>query len=525
MPDNVYLCGPPGAGKSTVAPLLAGLRGLDSVDVDATIEAVEGRRIARIVEQEGEPAFRARERTAIAAIAQRGGAVVALGAGALEDESNRRAIAASGTLVFLDASVETCDRRTAPQAGTRPLLREPGALARLHEARRPNYLRATVRVNVDALAPQDVARAVDAALRAERVVRVATAKPYDVAIGARVLDTLPERARPRERGRVLVVADERLAALGETIARTYRHAGIDAASLAVHADESLKSLDSLAALYATFVERGLDRRGLVVGVGGGTIGDAVGFAAATFQRGVPFAAVPTTLLAAVDAAIGGKTAVNLPSGKNLVGTVTQPAFVAIAPQTMRTLPRRDVVSGYGEMLKYGLALDAELYRALRADEETILADPAGALDHIARCVELKAQVVAQDEEDRTGARAVLNFGHTVGHALENVAGYGALRHGEAVIAGMRAALALSAIRGTLAKAARDDADAHLAAIPIPDFWRSLDAGAVAEATSGDKKRHADGTQFVLLDAIGSARLDDGVRPDDLRTALAEIGLS
>ncbi|HEY0613469.1 MAG TPA: iron-containing alcohol dehydrogenase, partial [Candidatus Elarobacter sp.] len=316
MPDNVYLCGPPGAGKTTVAPLLARLRGLDAVDVDAAIEAAEGRRIARIVSDDGEAAFRARERTAIAALAERGGVVVALGGGALEDEANRRALAASGTTVFLDASLAACEQRTARARATRPLLREPGALARLHAARRPNYLRAQVRVAVDGLTPDEVARAVDAALRAERVVRVATAKPYDVVIGARVLDTLPQRARPLDGGRVVVVTDERLAPLGDAVARTYAHAGIPASSFAVRADESLKSLESLGALYAEFVERGLDRRGLVVGVGGGTIGDAAGFAAATFQRGVPYAAVPTTLLAAVDAAIGGKTAINLPSGKN-----------------------------------------------------------------------------------------------------------------------------------------------------------------------------------------------------------------
>ena len=262
----------------------------------------------------------------------------------------------------------------------------------------------------------------------------------------------------------------------------------------------------------------------MAGVGGGTIGDAAGFAAATYQRGVPFVAVPTTLLSAVDAAIGGKTAINLAGGKNLVGTVTQPAHVAIVPQALRSLPPRDVVSGYGEMLKYGLALDAALYRALRAGEAALLDDPATALDAIARCVELKARIVARDEEDRTGTRAVLNFGHTVAHAIEKVAGYGALRHGEAVIVGMRAALALSVARGGLDERTRDEADAHLASLPVPPAWRSLDAAALVAATARDKKRHAGGTQYVLLDAIGSARLHDGVAPDDVRDALARIGV-
>jgi 3-dehydroquinate synthetase len=369
------LCGPPGAGKSTLAPLLAALRGCEAVDVDAAIEAEDGRPIARIVDEDGEPAFRARERATIAALAQRGGAVVALGGGALEDEANRRTVAASGTVVFLDAAVATCMQRTAQSAGTRPLLREPGALERLHAARRANYLSAPVRVPVDGLAPDDAARAVDAALRAERVVRVNTAKPYDVAIGPRVLDELPRRVRPLAGGRVVIVADDRIAALAEQVARTYEAAGFAASVLPVRADEALKSLDALAGLYASFVDRRLDRRGLVIGFGGGTIGDAAGFAAATYQRGVPFIAVPTTLLAAVDAAIGGKTAINLPGGKNLVGTVTQPALVAIAPHLLRTLPPRDIVSGYGEMLKYGLALDAALYRALRDGEAASSSKP------------------------------------------------------------------------------------------------------------------------------------------------------
>ena len=522
MRDNVWLCGPPGAGKSTVAPLLAALRHGTAVDVDAVVEAQDGRTIARIVEEDGEPAFRALERTAVAAIAARDNQVVALGGGALLDEANRRAVAASGTLVFLDASLEACARRIGANAATRPLLREPGALARLHAERRPLYLHATVRVPADAGEPPAIALAVENALAEERIVHVRTARPYDVAIGRRAVERLPDRARPQPGARVLVVADARVAALSARVGDAYDAAGIAASTCTVSADEALKSLDAVAALYDRFIDAGIDRRGLVVGVGGGTIGDAVGFAAATFQRGVPFAAVPTTLLSAVDAAIGGKTAVNLPAGKNLVGTVTQPVHVAIVPEALRSLPRRDVVSGYGEMLKYGLALDEPLYRAMRARERALLDDPATALDAIARCVALKAAVVAEDEDDRTGTRALLNFGHTVGHALEKVCGYGALRHGEAVIVGMRAALALSSIRGALPDAVREAADAHLAALPVPPAWREAPSDAVIAATRSDKKRHAGGTRFVLLDAIGSAYLDDGVGEADVREALRRI---
>jgi len=524
VPANVWLCGPPGAGKSSVAPLLAALRGLDAVDIDRLVENEDGRRIVEIVDQEGEPAFRARERAAIARVAMRGGTVVALGGGALEDEENRLAIASSGLLVFLDASLETCSLRTSREAGQRPLLREQGALARLHAGRRARYLEADLRVRVDGISPAGAADAIDRALREERDVRVAAAKPYDVAIARDLLDKLPRRAHPEPGGRVLIVVDRQVRDLAARVRTAYADAGVAADVIEVDADESLKSLDAVAHLWDTFAAHRLDRRGIVVGIGGGTIGDAVGFAAATFQRGVPFVAVPTTLLSAVDAAIGGKTAINLSTGKNLVGTVTQPALVAIVPQVLRRLPRRDVVSGYGEMLKYGLALDAVLYRALREGEAALLDDPASAIDAIARCVELKAEIVALDEEDRTGVRAILNFGHTVGHALEKVAGYGTLRHGEAVIVGMRAALALSVARGYLDDAARTEPDAHLATLPIPDDWRALDPSAVVAATAGDKKRHAQGTQFVLLDAIGSSRLDDGVTPDDVRAALAGIGL-
>ncbi|MBV9440576.1 MAG: bifunctional shikimate kinase/3-dehydroquinate synthase [Candidatus Eremiobacteraeota bacterium] len=526
MDANVYLCGPPGAGKSSVAPRLAALREAECVDVDATIEKREGCSIAQLIDQRGEAAFRALEREAIASLTERHGLVVALGGGALQDPVNRDALRRSGAVVFLDASLATCERRTASANGARPLLREPGALARLHGARRPTYETvADLRVRVDELDEDAAAAMVDARLRDEqRIIRVATAKPYDVAIGEGALIALPRRVAPAAGGRVVIVADTVVAATARRIAGLYEHAGFTTNLLPVTADEALKSLDAIGALYERFLGAGLDRRGIVVGVGGGTIGDAVGFAAATFQRGIPFVGIPTTLLSAVDAAIGGKTGINLAAGKNLVGTVTQPAHVAIAPSTLRSLPARDVVSGYGEMLKYGLALDATLYGTLREGERLLLADPATPRGAIARCVELKAEIVARDEEDRLGARAVLNFGHTIGHALERVAGYGTLRHGEAVIVGMRAALALSVVRGLLQAGEARQPDEHLASLPVPDDWRKVSADEVLAAAAGDKKRGARGTRYVLLEAIGRARLDDGVGERDVRSALAQLGL-
>jgi len=520
---NIYLCGPSGSGKSTVAPLLAERRGLACLDLDAQIEAEAGRTITELVEKDGEPAFRARERDHLARVAARRGAVVALGGGALEDGANRRAIAESGVLVCLDASLATCAANTAGEAGRRPLLRGAGSLERLHAARRPRYREAAIRIVVDGLTPAAIAAAVDEALRAERTIRVNTPLAYDVCIGAAAIETLPERVEPLVGGRVVIVADRVVESLGTRLARAYHDVGFHATLLGVEADEALKSLAGVATLYERFLDARLDRRGLVIGVGGGTIGDAAGFAAATYQRGVPFAAVPTTLLSAVDAAIGGKTAINLPAGKNLVGTVTQPAYVAIAPQVLRSLPARDVVSGYGEMLKYGLALDAVLYDALRGGEASLFDDPATAIDAVARCVALKAAIVARDENDRSGVRAVLNFGHTVAHALEKVAGYGTLRHGEAVIVGMRAELALSVARGHLDDAVRRPVDHHLSTLPVPNVWRSLDPEAVVDATRADKKRHAEGTQFVLLDAIGHAYVDDGVSTGEVRAALASVG--
>ncbi len=351
-------------------------------------------------------------------------------------------------------------------------------------------------------------------------------RAYNVIIREGALRDLV-RLTGAERGtRVAVVGDRRLAKKLNELARAFEAYGNPATVIAVAADERLKSLRSIEPLYGKLLRAGLDRRSTIVGVGGGTIGDAIGFVAATYLRGVRFISVPTTLLADVDSSIGGKTGLNHNLGKNLIGVVAQPDLVVIDPSVLRGLDRRDRISGLGEIVKSALIADARLYRTLLISWKDVVAlrEPL-TTRIIARCVAIKARVVAADEHERSGMRAQLNFGHTVAHALENVAGYGMLRHGEAVIVGMRAAVALSAARGHLR-----DTDAHaieqfLRTIPVPDTWQRYSARSIAAATRHDKKRSAKGVRFVLLDRIGRTMNDDGVSQALLLAALRHIGFS
>ena len=351
-------------------------------------------------------------------------------------------------------------------------------------------------------------------------------RAYDVVIRAGALEHVAALAGAERGSRVAIVGDKRLARRVASVAAQFRRRGHPVVTLLLAANEALKSLRALEPLYGKLLSEQLDRRSTIVGVGGGTIGDAIGFLAATYMRGVRFISVPSTLLADVDSAIGGKTGVNHALGKNLIGVFAQPDLVLVDPSLLRSLDRRDRISGLGEMVKYGLIGDAKLYATLqrRWADVVELREPLCSRT-IARCVELKAEVVAADERERTGLRAQLNFGHTIAHALENVAGYGRLRHGEAVIVGMRAATAISELRGHLRKDTARQVDEFLASLPVPQSWRRYAAREIAAATKHDKKRAAKGIRFVLLDRIGHTVGDDGVTRAELIAALKRTGFA
>jgi len=277
-------------------------------------------------------------------------------------------------------------------------------------------------------------------------------------------------------------------------------------------------------IYDGLLKGGADRSATVLTLGGGVVCDMGGFAAATYMRGIRLAHVPTTLLAQVDAAIGGKVGVNLPGGKNLVGAFYQPSLVVIDPHVLATLPRREFRAGLYEVVKYGVACDRELFDQVCREAGPLTRRDAAALTPvIAACCRLKGAIVAADERE-TGARRVLNFGHTVGHALEAGTQYRRLLHGESVAYGMLAACAIAVRRGSLAAADRDIIAAAIAQLgPLPPV-SDLSAAAQLEFMHHDKKVHEGRLHFVLPTGIGSARIVTDVSEADLLRALGDLGL-
>ncbi|MDM7925492.1 MAG: 3-dehydroquinate synthase [bacterium] len=305
-------------------------------------------------------------------------------------------------------------------------------------------------------------------------------------------------------GRVAVISDRTVSGLfAKTLIGALQTAGLETSLFTVPDGETSKTPGQAERLYTELIRFGLSRDGLIVALGGGVVGDLAGFTAATFLRGIPFVQVPTTLLAQVDSSVGGKVGVNHSLGKNLIGCFHQPALVIIDPLTLDTLPMRERWSGAAEMVKAALIRDAAFFERLERElEDWMVLEDAGRLSEaLAACCRIKADVVGRDERE-SGLRRILNFGHTLGHALESASGYGVFRHGEAVVYGMAWALDLSRSFGLLGEAVYQRADSVLRRFPLPPIPESVDAGRLVEHFTRDKKNKSDGLHLVLLNDIG-----------------------
>ncbi len=335
-------------------------------------------------------------------------------------------------------------------------------------------------------------------------------RSYPIVIGAGWLAHVGERVRQAVGAKAIraaVVSDSRVAPLyAPRVSGALRASGFTVTEIQIPEGEQHKNLAWLALLYDRLIEAQIERSSPVVAVGGGVVGDLAGFAAATALRGVPLVQVPTTLLAQVDAAIGGKTAINHAAGKNLIGAFYQPRLVAIDVDTLRTLPRREYVAGLAEVVKYGAILDAELFGRLEQNVEGVLRqDPALLVNIVSRCCRLKADVVESDETEG-GYRAILNFGHTIGHAIETLTEYRRLLHGEAVGIGMICAARLSRAVVSLPRGDVDRLERLLHAFGVPtQVPPDLQKEQIALAIEADKKASGGKIKFVCLESIGKTR--------------------
>ena len=350
-------------------------------------------------------------------------------------------------------------------------------------------------------------------------------RSYEIVCGSGLIRTLGGLVHKAGGRRAVVIADAAVAdSHAAAVVDSLRAAGVERAILTVPSGEASKSVAAADRLWAELARLAVDRGTHVVAVGGGVVGDLAGFVAATFARGLPVWQVPTTLVAQVDSAIGGKTGLNLAEGKNLVGAFWQPRGVVADIDTLATLPEREFVSGLAEVVKYGMILDASMFAWLEARAAEILArQPEQLAEAVERSASLKARVVEQDERETSGLRAALNYGHTFGHAYETAAGYGRLLHGEAVAIGMARAARLAVLLGRLDPGVVKRQDLLLERLGLPTQPQtagSLDPEGLLAIMARDKKAVSGRLRFVLPDRVGRVELVDDVDPAIVRRALA-----
>ncbi len=573
---SVVLVGMMGVGKSTIGRRLAARLRLPFFDADVEIEAAAGMSIPDIFLAHGEPYFRDGEARVIARLLDSGPAVLATGGGAFtEREETRKRISDKAVSIWLKADIDVIMKRVRRRAD-RPLLQTTDPVAtvnRLLEAREPVYQGADLTILsrdvphdrivdecVDALYGRLCAKscagdpgsdgndtdhgyngyngrnephAMTAPLKHSDPITVDVAlgdRTYDIIIGRDVLPSLGARIAALRPGvRTAIVTDHTVAKhwLEQTQA-SLAAAGIPASHVVVDEGEGSKTYAGLEKVSEALVAARIERNDLVIALGGGVVGDLAGFAAAILRRGVDFVQVPTSLLAQVDSSVGGKTGINSPQGKNLLGAFHQPVLVIADTSVLDTLSPRQFRAGYAEVAKYGVLGDEAFFAWLEANHADIFSGGAAREHAIATSCRAKAAIVSRDERE-TGERALLNLGHTFGHALEAATGFSdRLFHGEGVAVGMVLAAEFSAELGMMSQADAVRVERHLAKVGLPTRLQDIagfaqeglaDADALMALMAQDKKVKRGKLTFILLEAVGRAVIANDVEPSRVRDFL------
>jgi shikimate kinase / 3-dehydroquinate synthase len=548
----IVLIGLMGSGKTAIGRRLAQRLGLEFIDSDAEIERAAGLTIPEIFTRYGEPYFRDGERRVMTRLLAGGARVIATGGGAFMSEETRARIRETGISVWLKADLDVLWRRVRKR-NHRPLLQngDPEAMLKtLMEERDPVYAQADITVisregphdlvvedilaGLESKLPQESlsTQAGDADLsgpaRIERV-RVDLERGYDILIGEGLIGAMGAHLTRLAPGAAAAIVTD------ENVAR-HQLAGLEAAlaaasirhqSIVVAPGEGSKSYASFERVCDAILAGKFERGDCVIALGGGVVGDLAGFAAASVRRGMHLIQIPTSLLAQVDSAIGGKTGINSPHGKNLVGAFHQPLLVLADTALLASLPEREFRAGYAEIAKYGLIGDLAFFEWLEVHWRGVFAGGPQRTRAIAGSCAAKAAIVAADEYE-SGERALLNLGHTFAHALERLTGYDGSRlvHGEAIAIGIACAFRFSARRGLASEAEARRVEAHLCAVGLPVHVRDIpdwnvDAAAIVEAMMQDKKVKRGVLTFILAHGIGHCFIAKNVDADEVRAFLED----
>ncbi|WP_328909051.1 3-dehydroquinate synthase [Streptomyces sp. NBC_00234] len=542
----IVLVGPMGVGKSTVGELLAERLGTTYRDTDADVVATAGKPIPEIFYDEGEEHFRALERQAVRAALAGHTGVLSLGGGSVLDATSRELLTGH-TVVYLSMDVDEAVKRVGLNTA-RPLLAvNPRRQWReLMEARRHLYAEvAGTTVATDDRTPDEVAQAIlDALELPERtgdtpvppgrentrmteqaptriqVAGTAGTDPYEVLVGRQLLGELPALIGDRAK-RVAVLHPEALAETGEAVREDLASQGYEAIAIQLPNAEEAKTVEVAAYCWKALGQTGFTRTDVIVGIGGGATTDVAGFVAASWLRGVRWIAVPTTVLGMVDAAVGGKTGINTAEGKNLVGAFHPPTGVLCDLAALDSLPVNDYVSGMAEIIKAGFIADPVILELVEADPEGART-PAGqhTAELIERSIRVKAEVVSSDLKE-SGVREILNYGHTLAHAIEKNERY-KWRHGAAVSIGMVFAAELGRLAGRLDDATADRHRAVLESVGLPLTYRGDQWPKLLENMKVDKKSRGDLLRFIVLDGLGKPTVLEGPDPAILLAAYGEV---
>jgi len=521
--SHILLAGFMGTGKSTVGRALAEVLHLPFADCDDRITTLAGKAIPQIFTEDGEAAFRALETHVLASLLQEQSHVLALGGGALNSEENRALAKRAGALICLTADPATIYQRVSAQPGQRPLLQVADPMARIRElldARQSSYAQADVMVDTTDVEPAAVVeRMLDWLNRVhvnlgERSYDIHIQEECHAWIGAQ-LAGLPDRISSA----VIISHRDIDRNYGDAVRANLEDAGLPHHTLLVPAGERYKSMETATRLYGELIQRKVDRKAVIVALGGGVIGDLAGFLAATYLRGIRFAQIPTTLLAMVDSSVGGKVGVNHALGKNMIGAFLQPAVVLIDPNSLATLPLRELRSGLAEVIKYGVIWDEDFFAYLEGHVEGILRLEPPCIKHIVRrSCQIKAVVVGEDERE-SGLRIILNYGHTVAHAVETSTNYERYTHGEAISIGMVIAARIAHGMGMLPVETVHRLIHLLERFGLPTHLPQSDPSVLMSLMESDKKAVAGAVRFVLPTQMGHVEVANNVPRDILRRAL------